>query len=69
MTERRFFRTNGAKGSTLLLRRIGIRDEAYLRGAWVQTTLVWAYTLGEDSSIDEISEAQARQLVPEAFAA
>ena len=51
----------------LLLRRVGYRDESFLRGEWQLTPLIIDYMFGHNDFVDEISEAQARKIAPAAF--
>lgn len=55
----------------LLLRRIenasGTVDEAYLDGAWQPTKIITDYLFGHNDFVDEITDAQARDLEPAAI--
>lgn len=56
--------------NTLLRHQPSGRDEAYGSAihAWSATDDVMAFMAGEDSDVEEITEAQARKLAPAAFA-
>lgn len=62
----RFFKST-QPAQPLLLRRTGITDEAFLRGQWQPTKVIVDFMFGNDDFVEEISEAQARQLAPAAF--
>lgn len=51
----------------MLLRRVDFRDEIWRDGAWHPTSKVVDYMFGHEDSVDPISEAEARELVPAAF--
>lgn len=52
-----------------VLRRSPTGDEAFVNGEWRPTTSIIDYMAGNDDHVDEITEAQARELAPAAFAA
>ncbi len=55
----------------LLLRRTrderGLVDESFLDGKWQPTRLIMDAVAGHNDWVDDISEAEARKLVPAAF--
>jgi hypothetical protein len=63
----RYFTTSGA-GWTRVLRRTGeVTDDIFLDGAWQPTKVLVDYDFGNDDSVDETTEDQARILEPDAF--
>ena len=51
----------------LLRRRKGRVDEKFMGGKWKPTTMIIDYDFGHNVFVDDISEAQARKLAPDAF--
>lgn len=51
----------------LLLRRVGVVDEAFLDGRWQPTKVIVDYMFGNDDFVETISEADARKIAPAAF--
>ncbi|HZL07344.1 MAG TPA: hypothetical protein VFE45_18345 [Coriobacteriia bacterium] len=62
----RYF-TSSATGA-LLRTQDATGHTVFLDGRWVPTTTVMEYMIGEENSVDPITEAQARELAPAAFA-
>lgn len=52
----------------LLLRRTDTADESFLNGKWQPTKLIIDYMFGHEDNVSDISEQDARKLVPAAFA-
>ena len=51
----------------LLRRRKGRVDEKFMGGKWKPTTMIIDYDFGHNVFVDDITEAQARKLAPDAF--
>jgi hypothetical protein len=51
----------------LLRRRTGHLDEKFMGGKWKPTMMIIDYDFGHNVFVDDISEAQARKLAPDAF--
>ncbi len=63
-----FARSRASTLPPLLLRRIGVVDHKMFRdGVWQPTKIIIDYMFGHDDFVDEISEAEARDLEPAAF--
>lgn len=51
-----------------LLRRDGVRHDAYYGGKWQPTEKIIEWMAGENDDIEPVSEAAARERHPDAFA-
>lgn len=51
----------------MLLRRRGLVDEVWRRGAWQPTRRIVDFMFGHEDTVDPISEHAARELEPAAF--
>jgi hypothetical protein len=66
MTDTRYYLDTMTK--PILLRRItGHVDEKFMGGRWKPTMMIIDYESGHNDFVDDISEAQARKLAPDAF--
>jgi hypothetical protein len=63
-----FFASQQFTPPTLLRRSGGVIDEAFINGQWRPSKSIIDFMFGHDDYVDPISESQARDLAPAAFA-
>jgi hypothetical protein len=63
-TTTRYFTSSIARS---LFRKGDEGDQVFVQGTWRPTERIMRWMLGSADDVDEVTEAQAREFVPEAF--